>query len=145
MCGQLANHGQQFWGCRISQAWDLERRKLAPAMTFSIAAQRVLQARRRPNAVGQLAKLIQARSHHPDPFNPKTTRGWKAALAVRDFVSWLDSWMDGWRDRCMCIDMDMAIYMWNHAVMYMICNDSHPNHALKGVMSCIVWIMKSPC
>ncbi len=24
----------------------------------------------------------QARSHHPDPFNPKMTRGWKAALAV---------------------------------------------------------------
>eukprot|EP00428_Durinskia_dybowskii_P049105 CAMPEP_0170342554 /NCGR_PEP_ID=MMETSP0116_2-20130129/72438_1 /TAXON_ID=400756 /ORGANISM="Durinskia baltica, Strain CSIRO CS-38" /LENGTH=31 /DNA_ID= /DNA_START= /DNA_END= /DNA_ORIENTATION= len=31
-------------------------------MTFSIAAQRVLQARRRPNAVvGSLAKMIQAR------------------------------------------------------------------------------------
>lgn len=26
----------------------------------------------------------QTRSHHPDPFNPKTTRGWKAALAEAD-------------------------------------------------------------
>lgn len=26
--------------------------------------------------------LLQKRAHHPDPFNPKTTRGWKAALAV---------------------------------------------------------------
>lgn len=26
--------------------------------------------------------LQQARAHHPDPFNPQTTRGWKAALKV---------------------------------------------------------------
>lgn len=24
----------------------------------------------------------QVRYHHPDPFNPKTTRGWKAAVHV---------------------------------------------------------------
>jgi hypothetical protein len=27
----------------------------------------------------------QRRPHHPDPFNPKSTRGWKAALMVRVF------------------------------------------------------------
>jgi hypothetical protein len=25
----------------------------------------------------------QARSHHPDPFDPKITKGWKAAVKVR--------------------------------------------------------------
>ena len=25
----------------------------------------------------------QVRYHHPDPFNPKMTKGWKAALKVR--------------------------------------------------------------
>ena len=29
--------------------------------------------------------LQQVRSHHPDPFNPKTTKGWKAAIKVRKF------------------------------------------------------------
>lgn len=28
-------------------------------------------------------KQQQKRAHHPDPFNPKSTRGWKAALKVR--------------------------------------------------------------
>lgn len=26
-------------------------------------------------------RFVQRRCHHPDPFNPKTTQGWKAALA----------------------------------------------------------------
>lgn len=27
--------------------------------------------------------LSQVRYHHPDPFNPKMTKGWKAAVKVR--------------------------------------------------------------
>jgi hypothetical protein len=27
-------------------------------------------------------KPAQTRAHHPDPFNPKVTMGWKAALKV---------------------------------------------------------------
>jgi hypothetical protein len=50
-------------------------------MTFSIANRRVTQALlRRSGVVGSTTQL---RSHHPDPFNPKQTRGWKAALKVR--------------------------------------------------------------
>jgi hypothetical protein len=33
-------------------------------------------------------KAVQQRSHHPDPFNPKVTKGWKAALKVRNYVSY---------------------------------------------------------
>ena len=28
-------------------------------------------------------KLNQVRNHHPSPFDPQTTKGWKAALKVR--------------------------------------------------------------
>jgi len=31
----------------------------------------------------QRLRVGQVRYHHPDPFNPKVTKGWKAALKVR--------------------------------------------------------------
>ena len=34
----------------------------------------------RQQAGKALVAKIQERHHHPDPFNPKTTKGWKAAL-----------------------------------------------------------------
>jgi len=34
-------------------------------------------------ATSQLREQQQVRYHHPDPFNPKVTKGWKAALKVR--------------------------------------------------------------
>ena len=46
-------------------------------MTFSVGSRRVLHRLMKRAGGGS-----QTRSHHPDPFNPKTTRGWKAALAV---------------------------------------------------------------
>jgi hypothetical protein len=48
-------------------------------MRFPIGTtRRVLQ----PLARGTGRPII-ARNHHPDPFNPKITKGWKAALKVR--------------------------------------------------------------
>jgi hypothetical protein len=35
------------------------------------------------------AAAAQVRFHHPDPFNPKQTKGWKAALKVRRGVATL--------------------------------------------------------
>ena len=52
-------------------------------MSFSNGGRRVLQPLMKRGGKG----LLQKRSHHPDPFNPKTTRGWKAALAVSTVVS----------------------------------------------------------
>jgi hypothetical protein len=50
-------------------------------MTFFNPASRrfLLQSKLLRNVKDLQAK----RNHHPDPFNPKTTRGWKAALMVR--------------------------------------------------------------
>jgi hypothetical protein len=50
-------------------------------MTLAPASQRFLRAALR----GSTKRVQQQRSHHPDPFNPKQTRGWKAALMVRNF------------------------------------------------------------
>ena len=54
-------------------------------MSLSFNAKRVVQEtfRRCRGGVGA-ATSTQIRSHHPDPFNPKQTRGWKAALKVRE-------------------------------------------------------------
>lgn len=56
-------------------------------LTMSLAAthaQRGLaisrQLLQRQHAGKALVSKIQERYHHPDPFNPKTTKGWKAAL-----------------------------------------------------------------
>jgi small-conductance mechanosensitive channel len=43
----------------------------------------LLQKQAVPAAASTAVKQTQTRSHHPDPFNPKTTRGWKAAVKVR--------------------------------------------------------------
>ena len=60
---------------------------LCTLITMSLAgthAQRGLaisrQLLQRQHAGKALASKIQERYHHPDPFNPKTTKGWKAAL-----------------------------------------------------------------
>jgi hypothetical protein len=37
--------------------------------------------------------LQQARAHHPDPFNPKVTKGWKAALKVSISNDSIDSFV----------------------------------------------------
>jgi hypothetical protein len=42
-------------------------------------ARSVFQALTRPKKIKDAAKRL----HHPDPFNPKTTMGWKAAVKVR--------------------------------------------------------------
>ena len=47
---------------------------LANRLTTKIVAREIARAS---------LTLQQARAHHPDPFNPQTTRGWKAALKVR--------------------------------------------------------------
>lgn len=44
----------------------------------------LLQHQQRP-AVQQAASAV--RFHHPSPFDAKSTRGWKAALAVRVVLS----------------------------------------------------------
>jgi|AntRauTorckE5430_2_1112549.scaffolds.fasta_scaffold05619_5 hypothetical protein len=33
----------------------------------------------------------QVRSHHPSPFDPMTTKGWKAAVKVRDILLYTNS------------------------------------------------------
>lgn len=57
-------------------------------MTLSLATKKLL-LQKQPLGMNsrlitkQLQQMLQQRFHHPDPFNPKMTRGWKAALAVR--------------------------------------------------------------
>jgi hypothetical protein len=34
--------------------------------------------------IGQNGRKSQCRYHHPNPFDPKTTKGWKAALKVNN-------------------------------------------------------------
>jgi hypothetical protein len=47
-------------------------------MALSMATKRGLQAA----VIRRGVTSTQVRSHHPNPFDPKTTRGWKAALKV---------------------------------------------------------------
>jgi hypothetical protein len=49
-------------------------------MALSMATKRGLQAAVIRRSAGVTS--TQVRSHHPNPFDPKTTRGWKAALKV---------------------------------------------------------------
>ena len=57
---------------------------------MSLAASRrlALAATKRPPlapaAAASQQQQQQVRWHHPDPFNPKNTRGWKAAIKVRN-------------------------------------------------------------
>jgi hypothetical protein len=46
------------------------------SVTLQKAASQALRHHRAVTAVSQL------RFHHPDPFNPKMTKGWKAAVKV---------------------------------------------------------------
>lgn len=49
------------------------------------ARRTVFQALTKPSSKKQMM-----RAHHPDPFNPKTTKGWANALKVR-FICWFES------------------------------------------------------
>ena len=52
------------------------------------ARRTVFQALTKPSSLSGSKKQAQMkRSHHPDPFNPKTTKGWANALKVRQVVS----------------------------------------------------------
>jgi hypothetical protein len=54
----------------------------APVAKARLAFQSVARnAARFTPTVG--ASQTQIRFHHPDPFNPKVTKGWKAAVKVR--------------------------------------------------------------
>jgi hypothetical protein len=50
---------------------------------MSFASRKIVQATLR-RSQHRAAVALQQRLHHPDPFNPKMTRGWKAALKVRN-------------------------------------------------------------
>lgn len=47
-------------------------------------SRKLLPCRHAPQAVAAPLNNQQKRYHHPDPFNPKTTMGWKAALKEAD-------------------------------------------------------------
>ena len=58
----------------------------------SVAASSVAASGQQPQLQPPPLQAQQIRHHHPDPFNPKTTKGWAAALKVkRKFV------------HCMCV------------------------------------------
>jgi hypothetical protein len=54
-------------------------------MTFRIASKAAtVAARVQRHLVRPACQGAQVRFHHPDPFDPKATKGWKAAVKVRD-------------------------------------------------------------
>lgn len=68
--------------------WDRDRcwfHLLFFTMTWFIASKKLNTILQTTLRTSKLIQTTQIRSHHPDPFNPKTTRGWKAALKVRFF------------------------------------------------------------
>ena len=64
---------------RTVQILILETRICTETMSFT--SRKIVQAAIRRRAASMLQQQ-QHRLHHPDPFNPKMTRGWKAALMV---------------------------------------------------------------
>ena len=58
---------------------------MSASTTTSFAARRLVAAATKRQSPLALQNL-QVRSHHPDPFNPKMTKGWKAALKVRHWI-----------------------------------------------------------
>ena len=49
--------------------------------TVSLSRENAMQ-----RLIGQGSRQSQCRHHHPNPFDPKTTKGWKAAVKVGRFV-----------------------------------------------------------
>jgi hypothetical protein len=67
------HHTTSYYPCRSIQYCNIVMSIVA---TGRVLSKRLLQ-RQVPAALA-----LKSRSHHPDPFNPKVTKGWKAALKV---------------------------------------------------------------